>query len=73
MTLFAYTFLTMFFLMAAVNIFLLIQIRARNRVQMMRGHAAASYAFKREQWTLATILLFFELSFFTRFLWDIWL
>ena len=64
----AYSFLTMFFVMAGVNIFLVFQIRAKER--SLEGRSAHFKSFKREKRTLAIILFFFELSYLLRFFWD---
>ena len=57
----SYTVLLMFLLMAAVNIALFCQIRAKEK---------SLYHFRREQKTLLIILAFFELSYLLRFIWD---
>ena len=58
-------FLFLFILMGSLNIFLLLQLRAKNRI--LGPH---SYGFSREKLTLGLILLFFELSYLARYVWD---
>ena len=54
--------------MASVNIFLLVQINAKNRSQV--GGSNNQEQFRREKSNLSVILIFFELSYLMRFIWD---
>ena len=70
---FAYSFLFMFILMAAVNIALIYQLRKRNnRISMSLDSPieGTSLSFDTEIKALLLILLFFEVSYLVRFTWD---
>ena len=51
--------------MATLNIYLLLLLKAKNRIQGQQ-----IYNFDREMRTLTIVLFFFELSYLSRFLWD---
>ena len=55
--------------MAAANMALMLSIRKMNKRNLEMFEIAGN-PFKREQFALATILFFFELSFLVRFAWD---
>ena len=55
--------------MATANITLILHLRNMNR----NNYGRATYSFKREQRTLAIILVFFGLSYLIRFIWDAYL
>ena len=61
-TFWAYCYLFIFFLMAAVNIVLVCVMR--------KSPARSGYYWKKETCRLVTLLIFFELSYLSRFLWD---
>ena len=65
----AYSYLGMFFLMATVNIMLICVMRERKRRALL-GNADLNYNFSRESCSLKILLLLFELSYLSRFLWD---
>ena len=62
-----YSYLLLFVIMAAVNVLLVIQIRAKER---SAAGSDAPQSFYREKRNLSIILFFFELSYLVRFLWD---
>ena len=62
----AYSFLLLYILMAAVNLALMLQIRAMKK----NRSGSATYAFRKEKCTLVVILVFFGFSYLTRFVWD---
>ena len=70
-TFIGYSYLTLFILMASVNIFLLVQIRAKNQSQI--GGSNHQEQFRREKFNLSVILIFFELSYLLRFVWDVFI
>ena len=59
----------MFFLMAAVNIVLICVMKERKRRALL-GNTNLNYNFAKESCTLKTLLILFELSYLSRFLWD---
>lgn len=62
----SYIFLTLFVMMLALNINLLLQIRKNeNECKLIRN------AMKREKFVLITVLVFFELGYFMRFIIDL--
>ena len=63
----AYLFLFMGVLMASVNIALFIVIKVKSN----KLGSGMTHKFKREQSALAIILTIFELSYITRFIWDV--
>lgn len=63
-----YFFLAFFVLMGTVNAFLIVQIRAKTRTLQLENNI-----FDQEKRRLLLILFFFELSYFSRFIWDEWL
>ena len=65
----AYLYLGMFFLMAAVNTVLICVMRERKK-SAQRGSLDATYDFKKEACTLYILLTFFEISYLSRYLWD---
>ena len=69
---FAFSYLSMFFLFAAVNILLLCVMRERKKLAL-RSSYDQTYSFRRESCTLKITLFFFEVSYLSRFLWDIWI
>jgi len=63
-----YSFLATFVLMASVNVFLIQQIRAKNRAL-----GQTTNLFRKEECRLFLIVFCFELSFALRFIWDAFL
>ena len=63
-----YFFFAIFVLMGAVNVFLIAQMRYKNRALQQDNNI-----FIHEQRRLLLILFFFETSYLSRFIWDEWL
>ena len=56
--------------MATVNIFLYIQIRAKNFLLIQTNDSSQNYNFKKEKFTLVTMMVIFELSYLLCFIVD---
>ena len=61
-----YSFLTIGVLMACANVFLFVQIKAKNQALGQETNL-----FETEQQRLIVILILFDLSYLIRFIWDI--
>ena len=70
-TIFAYSYLVMFLLMASVQILLILILRQKRQAALFRS-SESTYELRKESCILNAIMFFFELSYLSRFSWDMY-